>query len=308
MSLSSDGIYPDIYPWLLPILTELVEHQKESKLAHAWIFYGQSGGGKTALVKRLCKEILAPGDVNKQQWINAHTHPDFKIIEPNEKGNISIDLIRGGIDFLANTPVAASSKILAIFQADKMNAAAQSALLKTLEEPIGHAYLFLTAEKTSLFLPTLLSRCQKQKIGVPQLSVLEAWLSTQALPVSQEVILLAKMLANQDSDLMLFLLSELSKIEEPISPDVFKKSLPLLLYLLSIILSHETDIPGLKTLVESQLGLALPKYVFSPQSIQDRQRKIELYRYVCRLTEKVRIFSGLNTKLLIHSIENFEIS
>lgn len=294
-----DNQVNEIYPWLLPVISKLTELASQKKLAHAWVFYGQTGLGKAALIKQLSKQILAPNHEHKQQWIEANTHPDFMLIEPNDNGRIAIDMIREAIAFLANTPAAGEYKIVCIEKADKMNIAAQSALLKTLEEPIGHAYLFLTTENTSQLLPTILSRCQKQVISLPNAVEFDAWLATQPLSLTYtpEEIFLAKKLAQNSPGLTLSLLSEINQ-----------KSLPLLLYLVSIVASQWEDIPGLRRFVEQRLGLKLPPYVFCAQSKADKQNKIEFYRYVCRLAEKVQLFSGINPKLVLHSIEHFDSS
>lgn len=286
-----------IYPWLLPMVNKFTLLSSQKKLAHAWLFYGQTGVGKAALIKQLSKQILAPNEPHKQQWIEANTHPDFMLLEPNDHGRIAIDSVREAITFLANTPAAAENKIICIHSADKMNVAAQSALLKTLEEPIGHAYLFLTAENTSQLLPTILSRCSKQVIGLPEKAEFDAWLATQPLTHSPEDILLAKTLAQYSPGLTLSLLSEINQ-----------KSLPLLLYLVSIVASQWEEIAGLTRFVEQRLGLKLPRYVFSAQSKADKQNKIEFYRYVCQLAEKVQLFPGMNPKLVLHSIEHFDSS
>jgi hypothetical protein len=288
---------PFFYPWLQPIVDKFIYQENKQKLSHAWVFYGQSGSGKAALIKQMSKQILAPNERNKQQWIEDNTHPDFMMVAPNENGRIAIDAIRDAIIFLSNTPAAGTNKVVCLVQAEKMNRAAQSALLKTLEEPPGHAYLFLTTENVGQLLPTILSRCQKQAIGLPKPHELDAWLATQLSDVAPDILFLAKTLANDSPGLTLSLLSEMQN-----------QSLPFLLYLVSIIASNWQVIPGLKAFVEKRLGLTLPDYIFSPKSISDRQLKIEFYRYVCRLREKVQSFSGINTKLLLHSLEQFDSS
>lgn len=292
-----DNQVNEVYPWLLPVIDKLTGFAHQKKLAHAWVFYGQTGVGKAALIKQLSKQILAPNEPHKQQWIEANTHPDFMLIEPNDNGRIAIDMIREATAFLAHTPAAGEHKIVCIEKADKMNVAAQSALLKTLEEPIGHAYLFLTTENTSQLLPTILSRCQKQVVALPKVAEFDAWLATQSLTHDPEEILLAKKLAQNSPGLTLSLLSEINQ-----------KSLPLLLYLVSIVASQWEEIPRLRLFVEQRLGLRLPPYVYCAQSKADKQNKIEFYRYVCRLAEKVQLFSGINPKLVLHSIEHFDSS
>lgn len=301
---------PDFYPWLQPLVNKIVDCEKQTRLPHAWVFYGQAGVGKTGLVYALSKQILAPGGIgsdalSKQAWVDADTHPDFKIIRPTDKGNIGVDTVREAIDFLSHTPLVASNKILVILQAEKMQVAAQSALLKTLEEPLGKAYVFLTTERVTQLLPTLMSRCQRQAVALPSEPDLEAWFKEKQRefkqPITETDLFLAKKLANHSPGLMLFLLSE-----TPLSSEDFKKSLPLLLYLLGVVISQWEPLDGIKAFVEKRMGVTLPDFVFSPQSIKDKQRKIELYRKVCHLAEKARSFSGLNVPLLIHSIEHFD--
>ncbi len=287
-----------LYPWLNAMLAQWTLRANEQKLAHAWIFSGPSGIGKSAFVHHLSKHILASDAPNQQhqiKWVEANTHPDFMIIAPSEKGHISIERIREATEFLAYTPVVGKYKVINILQAEKMLISAQSALLKTLEEPAGHAYLFLTAENSSQLLATIRSRCQKQVIPLPSMLELDAWLKTQTI-FSSEQLSWVKKLANNAPDLTLSLLPE----------ELIEPSLPLLLYLVSIIASNWQVVPGLREWVHHQLGLFLPNYIFHPKTQADKQLKIEFYRYICELIQKIHLCSSINAKLLLYSIEHFD--
>ncbi|MEO1172478.1 MAG: hypothetical protein AAFX94_10575, partial [Myxococcota bacterium] len=92
-------------------------------------------------------------------------HADVFTLEPNEKNVIPIEPVRALTARLALKSSAGNSKVVRIFDADRMNAAAQNALLKTLEEPSGDTCFLLTAARPRSLLITVRSRCQKLQLG-----------------------------------------------------------------------------------------------------------------------------------------------
>ena len=50
----------------------------------------------------------------------------------------------------------------------------------------------------------------------------------------------------------------------------------------------------------------LPNYIFHPKTQADKQLKIEFYRYICELIQKIHLCSSINAKLLLYSIEHFD--
>lgn len=91
-------------------------------------------------------------------------HPDFFVVEPEpESKEIKIEQIRDCIWRLSLTPSVAPLKVAVIDQAHLLNQEAQSALLKTLEEPKGKALLILVTDYPELLFPTILSRVQRIK-------------------------------------------------------------------------------------------------------------------------------------------------
>ncbi|WP_295412746.1 DNA polymerase III subunit delta' C-terminal domain-containing protein, partial [uncultured Thiodictyon sp.] len=75
------------------------------------------------------------------------------------------------------TPVRGTRKLVLIDPADRMNAAAANALLKTLEEPAGNTLLLLIAEQPGRLPATIRSRCQLLKLAVPPADQALAWLT-----------------------------------------------------------------------------------------------------------------------------------
>ncbi|MEZ4273051.1 MAG: hypothetical protein R3C68_16950 [Myxococcota bacterium] len=91
-------------------------------------------------------------------------HPDCLCIEPNDKGIIAIDVVRGLIKRLSLKSVESSVKVVLVNHADSMNDAAQNALLKTLEEPLGSTVFLLVARRYRRLLMTVRSRCQRLRL------------------------------------------------------------------------------------------------------------------------------------------------
>jgi DNA polymerase-3 subunit delta' len=87
-------------------------------------------------------------------------HPDVLVVEPDpEKGRVNIEQIRDVIDRAGFRPFEARRRVVVIDQADTMQGAAQSALLKTLEEPPSASMLILVTSRPDMLLATVRSRC-----------------------------------------------------------------------------------------------------------------------------------------------------
>jgi DNA polymerase-3 subunit delta' len=153
---------------------------RAGRFSQAYLLLGPEGIGKKLFVKTLaqclfCEEIPdheldACGLCSSCRQMQAGSHPDLLFVEcPEGKSILPIDLIAGsderrgreGLCYdITLRPMAANRRIAIIDDAHRMNAAAQNALLKTLEEPPTYATLFLLAPHAEALLPTIQSRCQ----------------------------------------------------------------------------------------------------------------------------------------------------
>lgn len=192
---------------------------KFSKIPHAFLFSGEADLGKKTIAKEFIKLLECQAEINERPCqkcfsclqIQKGFYPDLTIVEPRED-EIKISQIRELSRILSLKPYAASYKTAIIDGAEKMNQEAANALLKTLEEPSGHAILILISEHPELLPATIVSRTQIIKFfPVPQ-NELEDFLKKQNLTEKEikELILLSE---GRPAKLINFLSSP-EKIEE----------------------------------------------------------------------------------------------
>ena len=93
--------------------------------------------------------------------IQRGVHPDVIVIEPGDTGSIKIEPVRDVIDRAAFRPFEARRRVVILDEADAMQAPAQSALLKTLEEPPSASIFLLVSSLPDALLPTVRSRCPR---------------------------------------------------------------------------------------------------------------------------------------------------
>lgn len=143
---------------------------------HAYIFSGPEGvGRKTAAMAFAAAlieyEKISETDLRSSAYrhsagykdvlgrIERRAHPDFTWIEPEERV-LKVDDVRGLARELAYPPLQGKRRVVVIHQAERMQAAAANAILKTLEEPPSYVVFLLLALEENLLLPTLRSRSQ----------------------------------------------------------------------------------------------------------------------------------------------------
>jgi DNA polymerase-3 subunit delta' len=131
----------------------------------------------------------------------AGQHPDLLRLEllqfDAEEGGlvagdaIAIDRIRALIEFAQLTSHRGAAKVAVIAPAERMNAAAANALLKTLEEPPRGTYLLLCTEQPGRLPPTIVSRCRGWHVPKPDPQTAAAWLRAQGAAPADLLLALA---------------------------------------------------------------------------------------------------------------------
>ncbi len=149
-----------------PIIKTLLNSIQQGKIAHAYIFYGSKGIGKTSIAKIFAKAVNCLNSVNGDacnECENCKLIIDSKtsdIIELDAASNNGVDEVRNIIDSVGFLPTALKYKVYIIDEAHMLTTSAWNALLKTIEEPPHHViFIFATTEMNKIP-ATILSRCQ----------------------------------------------------------------------------------------------------------------------------------------------------
>lgn len=149
------------------LTTTLKNAIQSNKLAHAYLFCGPRGVGKTSCARIFAKTIncltpTADGEAcNECESCQAFNEQrSYNIHELDAASNNSVDDIRSLIDQVRIPPAIGKYKVFIIDEVHMLSSAAFNAFLKTLEEPPHHALFILATTEKHKVLPTILSRCQ----------------------------------------------------------------------------------------------------------------------------------------------------
>ncbi|MDD6667300.1 MAG: DNA polymerase III subunit delta' [Lachnospiraceae bacterium] len=138
------------------------------KVGHAYIISGEKGSGRHMLAEAFAAALLCDSPKEGQACMSCpscrkfshHSHPDLVEVLHEKPNVISVDEVRSQlVNVIATGPLEARYKVYLIADAEKMNPAAQNAILKTIEEPPTFAVILLLTDNKNAFLPTILSRC-----------------------------------------------------------------------------------------------------------------------------------------------------
>jgi DNA polymerase-3 subunit gamma/tau len=139
----------------------------QKRLAHAYLFVGPRGTGKTSTARILAKALNCKGgpkadfDPDEPLCVEIAEGRSLDVLEIDGASNNSVDDIRNIRETVRFAPAVGQFKIYYIDEVHMLSTAAFNALLKTLEEPPDHVkFIFATTEAHKV-LPTILSRCQR---------------------------------------------------------------------------------------------------------------------------------------------------
>lgn len=149
------------------ITTTLKNAIRNQQLAHAFLFCGPRGVGKTTCARILAKTINCekPGDDGEacnvcHSCVSFNEGTSLNIHELDAASNNSVDDIRTLVEQVRFAPQAGAYKVYIIDEVHMLSSSAFNAFLKTLEEPPPYAIFILATTEKHKILPTILSRCQ----------------------------------------------------------------------------------------------------------------------------------------------------
>jgi len=151
-----------------PIVTTLKNQIKSGRIAHAYLFCGSRGTGKTTTARVFARAIncLTPEDGCEpcgrcavcREFLEERS---MDLIEIDAASNNGVDEIRDLRDKVKYPPATAKHKVYIIDEVHMLSTGAFNALLKTLEEPPEHAVFLLATTEPNRLPATILSRCQR---------------------------------------------------------------------------------------------------------------------------------------------------
>ena len=148
------------------IIRTLKNALANNKIAHAYLFCGPRGTGKTTMAKLFAKALNCEEGIGHQcnkcsncVEITEGSHPD--VIEIDAASNNGVEQVRDLINTVNYLPIKGKYKVYIIDEVHMMTDNSFNALLKTLEEPPAHVVFILATTEPHNIIPTILSRCQR---------------------------------------------------------------------------------------------------------------------------------------------------
>lgn len=214
-------------PWLMQPLREALATQRtHALLLHGPQGVGQFEMALTLAQAWLCEGSASLDDGQPRpcercascRLVQARSHPDLMVLVPEsmgvtlgwaadgggEEGGGAVDAagkrkpskeirvaeVRRILAFAHTTAARDQGKVVVVYPAEAMNAIAANALLKILEEPTGRLRFVLAGSSIDSLLPTIRSRCQSLRLGLPDTSLAAEWLRAEGV-TNPDVLLMA---------------------------------------------------------------------------------------------------------------------
>ena len=166
-------------PWLEAPRRQLLAMRP--RLPHAVLVQGPAGWGQERLAGVVALELLG---LDPNRVAAEVAHPDLRWLAP-EGGAIRVDAVRALAEFLVQTPQLAVRKVAVLAAAERMNANAANALLKTLEEPPAESFVIACTGQAGRLLATIRSRCQRIEVRPGAPADVLAWLAAAGADAEQ---------------------------------------------------------------------------------------------------------------------------
>lgn len=177
------------------VVKQLQTVLKNHELAHAYLFVGPTGSGKSEIAKWLALRLFCLHLQNGEpdltcpecQRILSGNHPDVVVAKP-EGRQIKVDEIRHLKDEFTKSAVEGNRKLFIIHDAEKMTNNAANSLLKFIEEPGPGIYILMLTTNKSAVLPTIRSRTQIIELQPLQRAELEQVLTQNDIPRAERTV------------------------------------------------------------------------------------------------------------------------